>query len=88
MSTFAELAKKAFEAYHNAPQEPAEWGLTDAFQQVVQFLAHHESVAEMPGLPEALQAMTPSEWETLRQRYPEHRRKIIDPLQRKSQNTL
>ncbi len=88
MSSFATLAKQAFEAYHNAPQEPAEWGLTDAFQQVVQFLEHHDSVAEMPGLPEALQAMTPNEWETLRERYPEHRRKVIDPLRRQAQRSV
>ncbi len=84
MSDFAQLAKQAFENYHGMPIEPGVWGLTDAFQHIVEFLNRHESVSEMPGLTEALQAMSDNEWDSLRERYPEHRR-MIDSLRRHSQ---
>jgi hypothetical protein len=79
MGEFAQLTKQAFENYHNAPNEPAVWGLTDAFQHIVEYLAHDHAIEEMPGLPEALQALTPNEWATLRERYPEHG-ELIDSL--------
>lgn len=59
------------------------WGLTDAFQQIVAFLDRHDSVDEMPGLAEALQEMSDGKWESLRERYPEHRR-LNDALRRQS----
>jgi hypothetical protein len=82
MNEFAQLTKKAFEDYHNTPYEPAEWGLTDALGHIMKFLARHNSINEMPGLREAMEAMTPKEWEIWRERYPEHRRSMIEPLER------
>jgi hypothetical protein len=82
MDKFATLTKKAFEGYHNIPYEPAEWGLTDALGHIMEFMARHDDIDEMPGLREALQAMTPKEWENWRMRYPEHAERLIDPLQR------
>jgi hypothetical protein len=87
MSEFASLAKRAFEEYHNAPLEPAEWSLTDAYGHVVVFLKRHDTIDEMPGLRAAFQAMTPSEWESLRERYPEDVRTIIAPIQRDAGQT-
>jgi hypothetical protein len=82
MSDFANLAKRAFEGYHDAPLEPATWALTDAYGHVVEFLKRHDSIDEMPGLREAFQAMTPAEWESLCTRYPEDVQTIIAPVQR------
>jgi hypothetical protein len=80
MSKFTQLTKKAFEDYHNTPYEPAEWGETDALGHIMEFMAHHDSINEMQGLREALQAMTPKEWETWRLRYPEHQKSLIEPI--------
>jgi hypothetical protein len=82
MSKFTQLAGKAFDDYHNTPHASEKWSLTDAYGHVVEFLCHDHTVEEMPGLKEAFAAMTPGEWDSLRQRYPEHVRTLIDPLQR------
>jgi hypothetical protein len=82
MNEFAQLTKKAFEAYHNIPYESAEWGLTEALGHIMEFLAHHDSIDEMPGLRAAMATMTASDWENWRTRYPEHLRSLIEPLQR------
>jgi hypothetical protein len=82
MNEFANLTKKAFEAYHDMPYESAEWGLTDALGHIMEFMAHHDHIDEMPGLREAMQAMSPKDWENWRMRYPEHQESLIDPLQR------
>jgi hypothetical protein len=82
MTEFAQLTKETFEAYHNIPYEPAVWGFTDAVGHIMEFLAHHDSIDEMPGLREAMYTMTPGDWENWRKRYPEHRLGIIDPLYR------
>jgi hypothetical protein len=82
MAEFAQLTKKAFESYHNIPYEPAEWGMTDALGHITEFLDHHESIDEMPGLREAMQKMSLKDWEIWNQRYPEHRQSIIEPLHR------
>lgn len=80
MGKFEHLTKQAFEAYHNMPYPPAQWSFTDAVGFIMQFLEHHDSVDEMPGLRAALQAMTPTDWATWRDRYPEARAELIDPL--------
>ena len=80
MENFAQLTKQAFEAYHNMPYPPAKWSFTDAVGFIMEFLEHHDSIDEMPGLREAFQAMSPTEWESWRERYPEERTKLIDPL--------
>ena len=80
MNEFCRLAKVAFESYHNAPYPPAEWGLTDALGYVMEFLSHHDSVDEMPGLRQAMQKMSPQDWENWRTRYPEHEATLIAPL--------
>lgn len=82
MNKFTQLTKKAFEAYHNAPLEPAQWSLTDALGHVMNFVARHDSIHEMPGLAEAIQAITPRDWENWRTRYPEYQESIIDPIER------
>lgn len=82
MNEFANLTKRAFENYHDMPLEPAEWGLTDALGHIMEFMAHHHSIDEMSGLRQAMQTMTPKEWENWRMRYPEHLENLIDPLQR------
>jgi hypothetical protein len=82
MIEFAQLTKQAFENYHNTPYEPAEWGVTDAFGHIMEFLEHHDSIDEMPGLREALQTMTLKDWETWSERYPDERNNIIEPLHR------
>ena len=80
MIEFAVQTKKAFENYHNTPYESTEWGPTEAWGHVVEFLQHHDSIDEMPGLREALQKMSPKEWETWRTTYPDLREGVIDPL--------
>jgi hypothetical protein len=82
MVEFAQLTKKAFENYHNMPNEPAEWGATDAFGHIIEFLQHHESIDEMPGLREALQKMSAKDWETWSERFPELAKSVIEPLRR------
>jgi hypothetical protein len=82
MNEFAQRAKQAFEAYHNTPYEPEEWTLTAALGHVMEFMARHDSIHEMPGLPEAIRAMTPNDWEKWRTRYPEHRESLIEPIGR------
>jgi hypothetical protein len=82
MSEFTKLTKQAFDGYHDAPHEPAEWSLTDALGHIMIFLERHDSVDEMPGLRQAIEAMTSNEWENWRTRYPEHLADIIEPLQR------
>jgi hypothetical protein len=80
--SFGERTKKVFEAYHNTPYEGTNWGLTDALGHIMQFLAHHDSIDDMPGLREVLATMSAKEWETWYERYPEHRDTIIEPLYR------
>jgi hypothetical protein len=46
----------------------------------MEFLAHHDNIDEMPGLRDALHAMTDSEWENWYERYPEERAALIEPL--------
>jgi hypothetical protein len=83
MNEFAQVSKKVFEGHYNTPYEPAEWSVTDALGHIMEFMAHHESIDEMPGLHEALQKMSAKDWEIWRTRYPEHVRDLIDPLQKK-----
>jgi hypothetical protein len=82
MNTFAERTRQVFENYHNTPYEGMEWGLTDALGHIMEFLAHHDSIDDMPGLREVLSTMTAKEWESWQQRYPEHSDSIIYPLYR------
>jgi hypothetical protein len=82
MSNFGQLTKKAFENYHNTPYEGAVWSLTDAIGHIMQFLEHHDSIDEMPGLREALRSLSTNEWEIWRERYPEDVERVIAPLQR------
>jgi hypothetical protein len=80
VENFVQLTKAAFEAYHNMPYEPAVWTLPDALGHIMQFLEHHDSIDEMPGLREAFHAMTPTEWEAWAEHYPEARTRMIEPL--------
>jgi hypothetical protein len=80
MVKFADLTKKAFENYHNTPYEASKWGPTEAWGHIVEFLEHHDSIDDMSGLREALQNMSPKDWETWRTKYPDLRERIIDPL--------
>jgi len=82
MSKFTQMTKAAFENYHNTPYESAEWTLTTALGHIMEFLQRHDNIDEMPGLREAMQAMTPTEWESWHERYPEERNALIEPLQR------
>lgn len=81
MNEFGQLTKKAFENYHNTPYE-SEWGFTEAIGHIMEFLDHHDSINEMPGLREALQSLSLKDWENWYTRYPEHRDTIIEPLHR------
>jgi hypothetical protein len=80
MSEFNRLAKEAFESYQSVPYETQEWLLEDTFGHLMEFLARHDSIHEMPGLRQALQAMSPEEWDLWRMHYPEYVKSIIEPI--------
>jgi hypothetical protein len=48
----------------------------------MEFMAHHDDIDDMPGLREAMQTMSPRDWENWHMRYPEHWESLIEPLQR------